>query len=116
MSTLQDAEISHVTLCQIDDLIAGSGVAARVGDLQLAIFYLPESTPKIYAVSNYDPLGKANVISRGIVGDKGGKIVVSSPLYKQHFVLADGSCIEEPAMALQTYAIEITDGDVIVTL
>ena len=41
--------------------------------------------------------------SRGIVGDIGGEIVVASPIYKQHFSLVTGRCLEEPELSVATY-------------
>ncbi|RDL46006.1 nitrite reductase (NAD(P)H) small subunit [Marinomonas piezotolerans] len=82
-------------VCQTSDLIAGAGVAARVQGKQLALFLVPEAEQRIFAISNWDPFGKANVLSRGIVGHLQGEWVVASPLYKQHFSLISGACLEE---------------------
>ena len=48
-----------------------------------------------YLIDNHDPFSKANVLSRGIVGDLKGHNVVASPIYKQHFCLETGKCLEE---------------------
>jgi nitrite reductase (NADH) small subunit len=76
--------------CSKKDLIANSGICVLFGDAQIAVFYLPAENPSVYGISNWDPIGKANVLSRGIVGDLGGELVVASPLYKQHFSLISG--------------------------
>ena len=34
-------------------------------------------------------------------------IVIASPLYKQHFRLADGGCLEYPEQALPTWAVRL---------
>lgn len=81
--------------CRLDDLVAGSGVCALVNGQQVAIFYLPGERQALYAIDNHDPIGGANVLSRGIVGDIGGELVVASPLYKEHFSLVDGRCLEK---------------------
>lgn len=104
---------TDLTLCTVDDLIPGSGVCALVGDTQIAIFYLPEETPQVYAIGNYDPIGKANVLSRGIVGDIDGKLVVASPLYKQHFVLADGHCIEDADINVPVFQLSVKNDQVV---
>ena len=96
-------------VCDAGELLKGAGVAARVGRFQIAIFKLDDPDESLYAVGNYDPIGRANVISRGIVGDIGGEPVVASPLYKQHFSLMDGRCLEDPAQALPVYTIEVRD-------
>ena len=97
-------------VCQRSDLVAGSGVCALVGGEQVALFYLPEETPQLYALGNRDPIGKANVLSRGIVGDLGGELVVASPLYKQHFSLETGACLEEAEVRVEIYEVRL-DGD-----
>ena len=70
-------------------------MAAMVNGEQVAIFYVPESDNKVFAIGNWDPVGKANVLSRGLVAHLQEQWVVASPLYKQHFVLASGECLEE---------------------
>ena len=102
-------------VCQQSDLVANAGVAVLLDGQQIALFYVPGAEPELYAVSNWDPIGKASVISRGIVGDKGGELVVASPLYKQHFRLRDGQCIEEPDVSLSSYPAVIADGVVLVS-
>lgn len=101
---------SAVAVCKTEDLIANSGVAVKLDGAQIAIFYLPNESEQVFALENYDPLGKANVISRGIVGDRAGALVVASPLYKQHFDLRTGQCQEEPDVCLKAYGAKI-EGD-----
>jgi nitrite reductase (NADH) small subunit len=74
---------------------------------------LPKSKQQVFAISNWDPIGKANVLSRGIVGDLKGKFVVASPLYKQHFDLTSGDCLEDESVSVKTYPISL-DGDKII--
>jgi nitrite reductase (NADH) small subunit len=83
------------TACKRDDLVAGSGVCALVNGQQVAIFYLPDEQAALYAIDNFDPIGRANVLARGIVGDVRGELVVASPLYKEHFSLVSGRCLEK---------------------
>lgn len=99
-----------IAVCKLDDLPANAGVAARVGGRQVALFYLPAETPAVYAIDNWDPIGEAAVLSRGIVGDLGGVLVVASPLYKQHFRLTDGQCLEDSAVQVPAYPVRV-DGD-----
>ena len=99
----------------IDDLVANSGVCALVNNQQVAIFYVPQNTQSVFAISNYDPIGKANVLSRGIIGSIEGKLVVASPLYKQHFCLATGECLEAEAIHLPFFDAKIEDGNVLIS-
>ena len=105
-----------IKLCNVADLVPYSGVAALVEEEQIALFYLPATGTEaaiVYAIGNFDPLGKANVLSRGIIGDRSGTPVVASPLYKQHYCLATGVCLEHPDTAVPTYAVSIVNEAVV---
>lgn len=95
--------------CRLDYLIPGRGVAVLLpGGAQAALFLLPEGT--LYAVGNIDPFGRAAVMSRGIVGDRGGEPVVASPLLKQAFSLLDGRCLDTATESLPVYAVRVAEG------
>ena len=98
-------------VCQVADLVEGSGVAVLLNGQQVALFYLPNEAKTIYAIDNFDPIGRANVLSRGIVGDIGGELVVASPLYKQHFSLHTGKCLEQD-QAVRVWPVRIKDEQV----
>jgi nitrite reductase (NADH) small subunit len=100
-----------ITVCDESDLIAGTGVCALVGDEQVAIFKTRKDQA-VYAIGNYDPIGKANVLSRGIIGSIGEEVVVASPLYKQHFSLASGQCLEDDTVAVKSYPIRVDAGKI----
>ncbi|WP_338523212.1 nitrite reductase small subunit NirD [Pseudomonas batumici] len=99
------------TLCQRTDLVADSGVVAWLDGAQVALFHLPLSGgEQVFAIDNRDPKSGANVIGRGIVGTLKGELVIASPLYKQHFRLADGVCIEYPEQRLRVWPVRL-NGD-----
>lgn len=98
-------------VCNTDDLQPNSGVCALVEGQQVAIFYMVKENA-VYALHNYDPIGKANVLSRGIIGDVKGEPVVASPLYKQHFSLKTGICIEDEQFSVPVYPVRIDNGKV----
>ena len=93
---------SWTTICNTSEITAGTGVCALHQGEQVAIFISPCLT-KVYAVSNFDPFGQANVISRGIIGSVDDKVFVASPLHKQRFCLASGVCIDDSKVALKVY-------------
>ena len=93
---LMSTQNEWMDICTLDDLVAYSGVSALAGDTQIAIFYIPGAEPSLYALDNWCPAAEANVLSRGIVGDVNGELVVASPLYKEHFSLLTGHCLEKP--------------------
>ncbi|MGB0468130.1 MAG: nitrite reductase small subunit NirD [Pontibacterium sp.] len=110
MTTAENVEWK--VLCNADDLVANSGVAARLGDAQIALFYLPGYENEVYALCNHDRASKANVIARGIVGDLQGEAMVASPLYKQHYALKTGSCLEDETLSLRTWPARLKGGQV----
>jgi nitrite reductase (NADH) small subunit len=99
-------------VCTREDLVEGSGVCALVGKEQVALFYLPDEEQQVYALSNRDPIGGANVLSRGVLGDLGGRLVVASPLYKQHFDLLTGECLEQEEVHIEVYKARL-DGETV---
>lgn len=98
-----------VKVCPINAILPFTGVAALIEGQQIAIFRLGD-TDECYAISNYDPFSEAYVLSRGLVGDKGGIIKVASPIYKHNFDLKTGECLDDPEVKLPTYPVEVTDG------
>ena len=92
------------TICHQDDLTSNAGVCALFENEQVAIFFCTHSD-SLYAVSNFDPIAEENVISRGIMGGLKDNTYVASPLYKQHFDLETGICLEEPDHVLKTYQV-----------
>ncbi len=105
-------------VCTKADLVAFSGVAAWIetaeGAAQVAIFFLPGKGggDALFALDHFDPFSNANVIARGIVGDLKGAAVVASPIYKQHFRLEDGQCLEDDNVKLRTWKIEFKGEEV----
>ncbi|MGH8119149.1 MAG: nitrite reductase small subunit NirD [Gammaproteobacteria bacterium] len=106
---------SWESVCKVDDLIDNIGVCALVHGRQIAIFRLSGSK-NLYAIDNHDPCSDANVLSRGIVGDLKGQVVVASPIYKQHFNLQTGQCLEDVSVKLATHPVRISDGVVQISI
>ena len=98
-----------VSVCESDAIAPNTGVCAKVGNQQIAIFF-SKRTNSLHAISNYDPIGKANILSRGIVGCINEILCVASPLYKQHFCLTTGQCIENPEYSLPIYEVRNNNG------
>ena len=111
-----------VAVCALRDLAVERGVAALVGDQQVALVRLADDT--VHAVSQRDPFSGANVMSRGIVGTRRGEPTLASPMYKQVFSLRTGSCLdaagrqplEGSSPDLRSWAVEVRDGIVHVLL
>ena len=100
---------SWQTICPTSDLIKNSGVCALLANQeQVALFQV--GNDKVYAISNFDPFGKANVLYRGLIGETKGDVYVASPLLKQRFILQSGACLDDEAFAIKTYQTRISDG------
>jgi NAD(P)H-dependent nitrite reductase small subunit len=103
-----------IAVCQLDDIVPNTGVCALVGERQVAVFRLDDDS--VYAIDNHDPFSRANVLSRGIVGDVKGELVVASPVYKQHFSLASGACLEDPGIRVAVYPARLDGRTVLVQI
>jgi nitrite reductase (NADH) small subunit len=75
----------------------------------VAVFRVGEGD-RVLAIGNYDPFSKANVLSRGIVGDRAGRVKVASPIYKQSFCLETGECLDDPGVSVPTFDVRVRDG------
>jgi NAD(P)H-dependent nitrite reductase small subunit len=100
-------------ICRLDAIVPNTGVCALVDGRQVAIFRVDE---RVHAIDNFDPFSKANVLSRGIVGDLRGELVVASPVYKQHFSLTTGQCVEDPDVRVTVHPVAVEDGYVVTAL
>jgi nitrite reductase (NADH) small subunit len=100
-----------VDVCALDDIVPMTGVAALIRGEQIAIVR-PRATEEVFALSNYDPFSKAYVLSRGIVGDKGGRLMIASPIFKQSFDLKTGVCLDDPGVSLEVYPARVRAGRV----
>lgn len=135
MSSLTEQVVPGATVrwervCLLTDLFPERGAAALFGDVQVALFRLPEDPPeaaptgRVHAVQNLDPFSGAHVMSRGIVGTRAGVPTVAAPVYKQVFSLVTGECLVAADQSprdglppdLATYPVEIRDGVVHVGL
>jgi len=96
-------------VCRLEDILPTAGVCALVAGEQVAIFRVGD---EVFAIGNRDPFSGANVLSRGIVGDLNGELVVASPVYKQHFSLRTGRCIEDASVSVPVYRVGVEGADI----
>lgn len=115
MTNLKDMnmlpENQWVDVCNLDDITPNTGVGALVEGQSVALFRVGHEK-RIYALSNKDPFSQANVMCRGIIGDIQGERVIASPIYKQHFSLATGRCLEDKDQKLLVFPTKIENGRV----
>lgn len=100
-----------VEVCALDDITPNTGVGALIEGQSVALFRVGHEK-RIYALSNKDPFSQANVMCRGIIGDLQGERVIASPIYKQHFSLATGRCLEDKDQKLLVFPTKIENGRV----
>lgn len=94
-------------VCSVDDIVPNTGICALVKDKHVAVFHVKADTERLFAIDNYDPNAHASVLSRGLVGNLGERVVVASPIYKHHFDLRNGECIESPQNSVSAYPVRI---------
>ncbi len=97
-------------VCHVSDVLPGTGVGVRLPSGQAALFCTRDG--QFFALDNMDPFSHANVLSRGLLGSLGDRKVVASPIYKQHFDLETGQCLEDETVTLNVYPVRV-EGDVI---
>ena len=107
------AEVAtYVEVCRLDAIDREAGVQALVGGEAVAVFRTHDD--RVHALSAWDPVGRACVLARGIVGTRGGVPYVASPLLKQGYDLRTGQCLDDPEVRVPTYDVTVRDGVVLV--
>ena len=106
---------SEITVCPVHRLIPGRGVAALLPDgRQVAVYLLDDG--EVHALCNIDPVARAAVMSRGLVGDRSGVPAVISPIGKQAYALSDGHSLDDPTRGLSVFPARVgRDGTVVVS-
>ena len=98
-------------ICNISDIPPMSSVCALHQGQQVAIFNL-NLIGMVKSIGNYDPIGNANVLSRGLVAEIDGRYVVASPLYKQHFCLETGECLQDSQIKVPVFDVRVNNSKV----
>ncbi len=101
-------------ICDTNDILPNMGVCALFQDQQVAIFKIVDDAgaERLFAINNYCPFSKSNTLSRGLIGSLDDKVVVASPLYKQHFDLETGICIEDGITNVNVYSVQVNGNTV----
>ncbi|RZL88157.1 MAG: nitrite reductase small subunit NirD [Variovorax sp.] len=107
--------LQWTAVCAATDILPDTGVCALVDGVHVAIFHVG-AVQQFFAIDNVDPKSGASVLSRGLVGSLGDRIVVASPLYKNHFDLRNGECLEAPEHSVRAHAVRVDQGRVHVAL
>ncbi|MDB5885069.1 MAG: nitrite reductase small subunit [Polaromonas sp.] len=102
-------------VCAANEILPDTGVCALIEGVHVAIFHVGQ-VQQFFAIDNVDPKSQASVLSRGLVGNLGDRLVVASPLYKNHFDLRNGECLEAPEHSVRAHTVRVTQGHVHVAL
>lgn len=106
---MSDMKKQWVSVCDAGEVNSNLGVRALLNSEQVAIFRVQDT---LYAIDAIDPFTRAAVLSRGIVGDLQNQLVVASPLYKQHFNLQTGVCLEDVTVRVRTFPVREQEGKI----
>jgi len=107
-------DLNWAEVCQLNDIAPDTGVCALVEGQQVAIFRQAGSD-RLFAIGNFDPVGQVNVLSRGLLAQLGDRLTVASPLYKQHYCLETGQCLEKPELSVPVFQVRLDAGKVLVS-
>lgn len=106
--------LAWTDICAVDDILPSTGVCALVANRHVAVFRV--GADQFFAIDNVDPKSGASVLARGLVGSIGDRVVVASPLYKNHFDLRTGECLETPAQSVSAHSVRAVGGRVSVAV
>jgi nitrite reductase (NADH) small subunit len=95
------SQLRWMEVCHVDDIVPDSGVCALLDGQQVAIFRWLQQMR--FCFIELRPFSEAQVLSRGIVGDKNGIPKVVSPIYKQSFNLGTGECLDDPQVCIPAF-------------
>ncbi|MBX7442738.1 MULTISPECIES: nitrite reductase small subunit NirD [unclassified Arthrobacter] len=113
-SDLAGLETGWHRVCAVEDLEPAWGEAALVDGRQVALFRTGPG--EVFAVAHRDPATGAHVMARGILGSKGTRPTIASPLHKEVYDLETGECFTTPGLRLEAFRTRIADGFVEVEL
>jgi nitrite reductase (NADH) small subunit len=101
-------------VCLVDDLEPAWGEAALVAGRQIALFRTGPG--EVFAVAHEDPATGAHVMARGILGSRGTRPTIASPLHKEVYDLETGECFSTPGLSIAAFSTRIVDGFVEIEL
>ena len=102
--------------CAANDLEPGWGEVALLDSRRVALVRVAADDDEVYAVDHRDPHTGAPVMARGIVGSRGDRPTIASPLHKEVYDLGTGECFTDPALSLRTYRTRVVGGMIEVEL
>lgn len=108
-------EVEWIRVARADDVPRDGGVTVRHGNLQIAVFNFT-TRGTWYATQAMCPHRGDMVLGRGLLGTQGDEPKVACPMHKKTFSLESGAGLADPQYRIETYAVEVRDGDVYVAV
>ena len=102
------ADTIWTEVCRVDELEPMWAEAALVHGRQVAIVRLMDD--RLFAFSNLDPATGSSVMARGIVGSRGARPTIASPLHKDVYDLETGACFTNLEYRLPVWKVRSIDG------
>jgi len=106
--------ISWTDICDLSVVPKNTGVCADFNGNQVAVFHIKNDKNEsiVKAVDNFDPYGKANVLSRGLISEFENEFYIASPLLKQLFNLDTGVCAGDETVAIKTFPVRLHENTI----
>jgi nitrite reductase (NADH) large subunit len=104
-----------IRVARADDVPRDGGVTVRHGSLQIAVFNFA-TRGTWYATQAMCPHRGDMVLGRGLLGTQGEEPKVACPMHKKTFSLETGAGLADPQFRIETFAVEVRDGDVYVAV
>lgn len=98
----------YVTVAKVGDVPEGRGKSFTVGDREVAVFHVRGD---YYAMDDYCPHMGASLGTSDVHGDM---VVCDRHLWA--FKLADGSCVDVPALKAETFDVRVQGDEIQVRL
>jgi nitrite reductase (NADH) large subunit len=111
----KEPEPEWVAVGKVWDFPRDGGAAVRHGKTQIAVFNFA-SRGEWYATQNMCPHRREFVLSRGLVGDAGGKPKVACPVHKKTFALENGKCLSGEDYSVRVFPVKVEGNDVYLQL
>ncbi len=98
---------------RVVDFPENGGACLRYKDMQVAVFNFSRRN-EWYACQNLCPHKMQMILSRGMIGSKGGEPKVACPFHKRSFSLKTGQCLNAEESGIAVFPVRIEDGYVYV--
>ena len=108
-------DVRWIQVGKIWDFPKDGGATIKYGKTQIAVFNFT-SRGEWYATQNMCPHKREFVLSRGMIGDAGGKPKVACPVHKKTYSLETGKGMSDKDLSIQVFPVKLEGDDVYLQL